>query len=259
MTTVSLDGIYSNSHQKACHKRYTAATAGIRIISGESSPKAAVKLCAMSEVDTIAWDLVDVEVSDGIRLCTESLFETIVSNNSLTLGSGGESATEDSGQTVISGYFISQCAFSMAFGNRPGNLVAGVEPPIDAWDVLDLERYSGRRKLNRRLIFEMEWAFACDGMSWNWQMFDFDSWVVPVGLPKNCRPTAVDCSFIATDSWRLADQDKHIARADIHKKSCKVPIAAPSRTWRSGAPGMRTETEMGRAKSLLPFQLGQSS
>ncbi len=181
MTTVSLGGIYSNSHQKACHKRYTAATAGIRIISGESSPKAAVKLCAISEVDTIAWDLVDVEVSDAIRLCIESLFETIVSNNSLTLGSGGESATEDSGQTVISGYFISQCAFSMAFGNRPGNLVAGVEPPIDAWDVLDLERYSGRRKLNRRLIFEMEWAFACDGMSWNWQMFDFDSWVVPVG------------------------------------------------------------------------------
>lgn len=48
-------------------------------------------------------------------------------------------------------------------------------------------------------------------MLWDWQVFDFDGWVVPADLPEDRLNRVVHFLNYATDTQRLADQAKYIA------------------------------------------------
>lgn len=292
LTIVSWGGAYSNSQQKAYHDPYMAANPGVKIINDESSPEAVAKLRAMNEAGNITWDLVDVEASDGIRLCDEGLVEDVDFDNSLAPGADGSSPTDDMANMMVSDCFIPQIVFSTTVGYRTDQLPAGVEPPTGACDMFDLDNYPGRRALNKRPIVALEWALLCDGVAyedvydaleteegqarafamldkikgntlwwssgaeaiqlladgevfmgsayngrlfsaiveqnqplaiaWDWQMYDIDGWVVPVGLPDDRRQAVMDYLYFATDSQRLADQAKYIPYAPARKSS--IPL-----------------------------------
>jgi putative spermidine/putrescine transport system substrate-binding protein len=49
------------------------------------------------------------------------------------------------------------------------------------------------------------------GMLWDWQIFDFDGWVVPADLPEDRLNRVMHFLHYATDTQRLADQAKWIA------------------------------------------------
>jgi putative spermidine/putrescine transport system substrate-binding protein len=166
LTVVSWGGAYSNSQQKAYHDPYMAANPDVRIINDESSPEAVAKLRAMKEAGNLTWDLVDVEASDGIRLCDEGLAEEVDFDAVLAPGSDGKTPTEDFGKTLVSDCFIPQIVFSTTFGYRTDKLPAGTEPPTGACDAFDLDTYPGRRGLNKRPIANMEWALLCDGVAY---------------------------------------------------------------------------------------------
>ncbi|WP_195821115.1 extracellular solute-binding protein [Roseobacter sp. MH60115] len=165
MTIVSWGGAYSNSQQKAYHDPYMEAT-GISIINDESSPEAVAKLRAMNEAGNITWDLVDVEAADAIRLCDEGLAMEIDHDEVLAPAPDGTSASEDFGDTIASDCFIPQIVFSTTFGYRTDMVPEGVEPPTSACDVFEIEKYPGKRALNKRPIANMEWALLCDGVAY---------------------------------------------------------------------------------------------
>lgn len=48
-------------------------------------------------------------------------------------------------------------------------------------------------------------------MLWDWQVFDFDGWIVPAGLPEARLNRVMDFLKFATDTQRLADQAKYIS------------------------------------------------
>ncbi len=48
-------------------------------------------------------------------------------------------------------------------------------------------------------------------MLWDWQVFDFDGWVVPAGLDEARQKRAMHFLNFATDTQRLADQAKYIS------------------------------------------------
>jgi putative spermidine/putrescine transport system substrate-binding protein len=48
-------------------------------------------------------------------------------------------------------------------------------------------------------------------MLWDWQVFDFDGWIVPAGLPEDRMNRVMHFLRWATDTQRLADQAKYIA------------------------------------------------
>lgn len=48
-------------------------------------------------------------------------------------------------------------------------------------------------------------------MLWDWQVFDFDGWVVPAGLPEDRMSRTLHFLNFATDTQRLADQAKYIS------------------------------------------------
>ncbi|WP_299859999.1 extracellular solute-binding protein [uncultured Roseobacter sp.] len=165
MTIVSWGGAYSNSQQKAYHDPYMAAT-GISIINDESSPEAVAKLRAMNEAGNITWDLVDVEAADAIRLCDEGLAMEIDHDEVLAPAPDGTPASDDFGDTIASDCFIPQIVFSTTFGYRTDMVPEGVEPPTSACDVFEIEKYPGKRALNKRPIANMEWALLCDGVAY---------------------------------------------------------------------------------------------
>jgi putative spermidine/putrescine transport system substrate-binding protein len=166
MTIVSWGGAYSNSQQKAYHDPYMAKT-GITVINDESSPEAVAKLRAMNEAGNITWDLVDVEAADAMRLCDEGLAMEIDHDEVLAAAPDGTSASDDFGDMIVSDCFIPQIVFSTTFGYRTDKVPAGVEPPTSACDVFDLDKYPGKRALNKQPIANMEWALLCDGVPYD--------------------------------------------------------------------------------------------
>lgn len=165
MTIVSWGGAYSNSQQEAYHNPYMQET-GINVINDESSPEAVAKLRAMNEAGNVTWDLVDVEAADAIRLCDEGLAMEIDHDEVLAAAPDGTSASDDFGDTIASDCFIPQIVFSTTFGYRTDMVPEGVEPPTSACDVFEIEKYPGKRALNKRPIANMEWALLCDGVEY---------------------------------------------------------------------------------------------
>lgn len=48
-------------------------------------------------------------------------------------------------------------------------------------------------------------------MLWDWQIFDFDGWIVPAGLPEDRLARVLDFLKTTTDTQHLADQAKYIS------------------------------------------------
>ncbi len=163
MTIVSWGGAYSASQNNAYHKPYMANNPGVNIINDESSAEAVAKLRAMNEAGNVTWDVVDVVASDAIRLCDEGLAMEIDADTQLAAAPDGTPASEDFGELLISDCFIPQIVYSTTFGYRT-DLVGGT-PPSSVCDVFDLEKYPGKRSLEKRPINNMEWALLCDGVA----------------------------------------------------------------------------------------------
>lgn len=64
---------------------------------------------------------------------------------------------------------------------------------------------------NGRLFSVIEEQKQPVAMLWDYQVFDFDGWVIPAGLPADRQARALDFVKYATDTERLAEQAKYIS------------------------------------------------
>lgn len=64
---------------------------------------------------------------------------------------------------------------------------------------------------NGRLFSVIEEQDQPVKMLWDWQVFDFDGWVVPADLPEDRMNRVMHFLQFATDTQRLADQAKYIS------------------------------------------------
>lgn len=280
MTVVSWGGAYQTSQQKAYTEPYAAATK-TKFTWDESSNEAVAKLRAQFEAGNVTWDLVDVEGPDSQRLCDEGLAAEINFDEVLAPGTDGSTPTTDFGPSLINDCFIPQIVFSTTFGYRTDVAEWNGAVPTDICAVFDLEKFPGKRSLEKRPKKNLEWALLCDGvakadlydvlstpegvdralaklgtikdntvwwsagaetpqlladkevvigstyngrlfsvieeqkqpvaMLWDYQVFDFDGWVVPANLPKERMDRVLNFLKFATDTQRLADQAKYIS------------------------------------------------
>ena len=162
LVVVSWGGAYTASQQKAYHEPYMAATPGITIINDDSANEAVAKLRAMSEAGNITWDLVDMVASDAILSCDEGLVVEVDHDSLLAPAPDGTSATQDFGDLIVSPCFIPQIVYSTTFGYRTD--LVGDTPPSVITDVFDLEKYPGKRSLEKKPINNFEWALLADGI-----------------------------------------------------------------------------------------------
>ncbi len=162
MTIVSWGGAYSKSQLKAYHEPYSEKT-GVTILNDDSSAEAVAKLRAMDEAGNITWDVVDVVAADALRLCDEGLAMEIDPDEHLAVAPDGTSAADDFGDLLVGDCFIPQIVYSTTFGYRTD--LVGDTPPSNICDVFDLEKYPGKRALEKRPINNVEWALLCDGVA----------------------------------------------------------------------------------------------
>ena len=165
LVIVSWGGAYSASQQAAYHDPFMALNPDVNIINDESSNEAVAKLRAMSEAGNVTWDIVDVVPSDAIRLCDEGLAMEIDPDEWLAPAPDGTPASEDFGEMLVSDCFIPQIVYSTTFGYRTDVEAWEGREPDDICDVFDLEAFPGTRSLERRPIFNLEWAAMCSGVA----------------------------------------------------------------------------------------------
>ncbi|MEM5470196.1 extracellular solute-binding protein [Hoeflea sp. AS60] len=163
MTIVSWGGAYQKSQINAYAEPYKAMHPEVEVIWDESSNEAVAKLRAMNEAGNITWDLVDVVAADAIRLCDEGLAMEYDPDELLAPAPDGTPASEDFGDLIVSDCYIPQIVYSTTFGYRTD--MVGDTPPTNICDVFDLEKYPGKRALEKRPINNMEWALLCDGVA----------------------------------------------------------------------------------------------
>ena len=162
MVVVSWGGAYTASQQKAYHEPYMANNPGITIVNDDSASEGASKLRAQVEAGNVTWDLLDVEAPAAITLCDEGLVEEIDHDTQLAAAPDGTLASVDFGESIISPCFIPQITYSTTFGFRPD---AFDTEPTKMSDVFDLEKFPGKRALEKRPDPNLEWALIADGVA----------------------------------------------------------------------------------------------
>mgnify|MGYP001231461057 CR=1 FL=1 len=162
MTIVSWGGAYSYSQLKAYDEPYMAKNPGLKIVHDDSSPQAVAKLRAMAEAGNTTYDVVDVVAADSMRLCDEGLAME-VDMSTFPSAPDGTSAKDDFGDFLVDDCFIPQIVYSTTFGYRTD--MVGSTPPSSVCDVFNIEKYPGKRALQKAPIDNLEWALMCDGVA----------------------------------------------------------------------------------------------
>lgn len=161
LSIVSWGGVYADSQRKAYFEPFQAMHPGKRILVSNAGGDQVKQLRDQARFDNVTWDLVDVVAADAIRLCKEGLALPIWHDAVLAPAPDGSTASQDFGQTIISPCFIPQIVYSTTFAYRIDKVPA---PPTSVCDVFDLERFPGKRALEKRPINNLEWALVCDGV-----------------------------------------------------------------------------------------------
>lgn len=120
----------------------------------------------------------------------------------------------------------------------------GAQPPqlLADGEVVIASAYNGR------LFSAIEEEKQPIAMMWEWQVFDIDGWVVPVGTPD--RDAVLTYLKFATDTQRLADQAKYISYGPARLSS--APLVGKHDTLGIDmAPHMPTDPN--NAKNTLLF------
>ena len=165
LTMVSWGGAYQKSQLKAYAEPYMAMHPDVNIVWDESSPEAVAKLRAMNEAGNLTWDLVDVDASDSFRLCDEGLVMEYDPDELLAPAPDGTPASEDFGAQIVNNCYIPQIVYSTTFGYRNDIAEWNGAQPTSICDVFDLEKFPGKRALEKRPINNVEWALLCDGVA----------------------------------------------------------------------------------------------
>jgi putative spermidine/putrescine transport system substrate-binding protein len=149
--------------QKAYVQPYADAT-GVKIVWDESSNEAVAKLRAQNEAGNVTWDVIDVLATDGIRLCDEGLVESVPYDDWLAPAPDGTPASKDLGKNLVSECHIPTNLYSTTFGYRTDVAEWNGAVPTGICDIFDLEKFPGKRALEKRPINNLEWALICAGV-----------------------------------------------------------------------------------------------
>ena len=159
LTVVSWGGSYAKASVEGYHKAFTAET-GIEVRLDDYNGGLA-QVRAQVDAGNVYWDVVDVELADGVRGCEEGLFEPL-DPATLPPGPNGEAAAEDYFPGMITECGANQLFYSTVYAYSP-KWLSGAKPSTIE-DFFDLERFPGRRGMRRSPVVNLELALMGDGV-----------------------------------------------------------------------------------------------
>ena len=159
ITVATWGGPYERSQVKAYFEPFTRET-GIRI-DIERYNGGLAELHGQITGGDVAWDLVDMTMADNRAACKQGLLERI-DHWSLSPAPDGTPADEDFIDGALTECGVSQIVYAMvAAYNRdafPG------ERPARIRDIFDLQRFPGKRALQKTPEANLEWALKSYGV-----------------------------------------------------------------------------------------------
>ncbi len=161
MTIVSWGGAYTQSQVRAYHDPWTAKT-GTKIHNEDKSSAALAGVRTQVLAGNVTWDLVDMLEGDAMLACDEGIVEEIDYDNILAKSPDGKLPSEDFIEGSLSGCFIPQIVYATLFAYND-NAFPGAKPSTIA-DIFDLEKFPGKRALQKIPDGNLEWALMADGV-----------------------------------------------------------------------------------------------
>jgi len=161
LTAVSFGGAYGAAQKKYMIDPYVAKTGTKVLFEDYSGGIAEIK--AQVEAGNVQWDVVDIEVIDLERACSEGLLE-VIPRSILQKGADGSAATKD----FIPAALANECGV----GNIVWTIVyaynektIGAVVPKTIGDFFDTKKIPGKRAMRKRAQVNLEWALIADGVA----------------------------------------------------------------------------------------------
>lgn len=153
LTIVGWGGATQAAQRKALFEPFTNAT-GIKITEDEWLGEIA-KVRAMVESKTVSWDVVDSVASKAMLMCADGLLEKIDwAKLGLERSKFLSADKHDCGvPTFVSATIIAYDKDKLANG------------PKTIADVFDMQKFPGKRGLEKNPLGNLEWALIADGVS----------------------------------------------------------------------------------------------
>ena len=159
LTVVSWGGSYARACVEGYHKAFTAET-GIEI-KLEDYNGGLAEVRAQVDAGAVHWDVVDVELADGVRGCDEGLFK-IFDPATLPPAADGSPPEDDYYPGAITECGANTLYYSTVYAYN-AERISG-DKPTTMQDFFDLERFPGRRGMRRSPVVNLEFALMGDGV-----------------------------------------------------------------------------------------------
>jgi putative spermidine/putrescine transport system substrate-binding protein len=152
LTVVSWGGAYQKSQQEAFMKPYAKDT-GTKITEEEYNGEIA-KIRAMVESNSVTWDVIDIDTQTLLAACAEGILETIDWDK---LGLD---------RSKFIGGDIQDCAVpNIVYATVIAYDTTKLNPgPTKIGDLFDLQKFPGKRALQKNPFVNLEWALIADGV-----------------------------------------------------------------------------------------------
>lgn len=151
LTIVSWGGAYQESQRKAFFEPFMKE--GNKITEEEYNGEIA-KIRAMVEANSVIWDVVDVDTQTALAACAEGILEPI----------DWEKLGLDRSKFI--GGELQDCAVPTIVYSTVIAYDTTVlkDPPKTIADLFDLQKFPGKRSLQKNPFVNLEWALIADGV-----------------------------------------------------------------------------------------------
>ena len=160
LTVTSFGGAYGAAQKKHMIDPFMAES-GVNVLF-EDYGGGVAEMKAQSESGNIQWDVVDIEVIDLERACSEGYLE-IIDHSVLPNGDDGTPAAEDFIPEALHECGVGNIVWTTIFAYN--NNTFGDGSPTTIQDFFDTTKFPGKRGLRKRPQVNMEWALLADGVS----------------------------------------------------------------------------------------------
>ncbi len=164
ITVVSWGGAYSKSQRLAYSDPFTEKT-GIVVVDEDKSGNGLAGLRAQSEAGNVTWDVLDILEGDAMLACDDGIAQQLDYEKDLSPGADGTPVMEDFVEGSLSGCFVPTIVYATLFSYN-NNAFPG-EKPNSIVDVFDIEKFPGKRALEKKPDANLEWALVADGVPYS--------------------------------------------------------------------------------------------
>lgn len=159
LTVTSFGGAYGAAQKEHMIDPFTAES-GVNILF-EDYGGGVAEMKAQSESGNIQWDVVDIEVIDLERACSEGYLE-VIDHSVLPDGDDGTPAADDFIPEALHECGVGNIIWTIIYAYNDGAFPDG--GPATIADFFDTEAFPGKRGLRKRPQVNMEWALLADGV-----------------------------------------------------------------------------------------------